>query len=290
MNGYQESDLLLGGIGAGAIIFGILGFIIGIVVLWRIYDKAGEPGWASLVPFYNMYVLFKITWGNGILFLLLLIPFANLIIAIILPFKLAKAFGRGVGFGFGLLLLPIIFFPILAFGNSAYVGVDLKQQQNPPVLQQQIIIQTPQANSAYPQQSGYAQPQPNAAIPPQANSAYPQQSGYAQPQPNAAIPPQANSAYPQQSGYAQPQPNAAYAQAQQAPAPGQQPYYPYPQQYCPQGQSAYPQSPYGYPPQQQPYPQNFPPSQPANGTGCPVCGNINPLQTTVCQRCGNRIA
>lgn len=260
MNGYQESDLLLGGIGAGAIIFGILGFIIGIVVLWRIYDKAGEPGWASLVPFYNMYVLFKITWGNGILFLLLLIPFANLIIAIILPFKLAKAFGRGVGFGFGLLLLPIIFFPILAFGNSAYVGVDLKQQQNPPVLQQQIIIQTPQANSAYPQQSGYAQPQPNAAIPPQANSAYPQQSGYAQPQSNAAY------------------------------APGQQPYYPYPQQYCPQGQSAYPQSPYGYPPQQQPYPQNFPPSQPANGTGCPVCGNMNPHQTTVCQRCGNRIA
>lgn len=250
MNGYQESDLLLGGIGVGMIIFGILGLIIGAVIFWKIYDKAGEPGWASLVPFYNTYVLFKITWGNGILFLLLLIPFANLIIAIILPFKLAKAFGRGLGFGFGLLLLPIIFFPILAFGNSKYVGIDLKQQQNPPVIQQQIFIQAPQTN--------------------------------------AALPPQANSAYPQQSGYAQPQPNAAYAQAQ-APAAGQ-PYYPYPQQYYPQGQSAYPQSPYGYPPQQQSYPQNFPPSQPANGTGCPVCGNINPFQTPVSQRCGNRIA
>ena len=209
MNGYQESDLLVGGIGVGWIIFSIFIVIFSIIVFWKIYTKAGEPGWAALVPFYNLYVQFKITWGNGILFLLLLIPLANIVIGLMMPFKLAKVFGRSVGFGFGLLFLPFLFYPILAYGSSEYVGVDLKQQQNPPIIQQQIFIQTPQ--------------------------------------PNTALPPQANSASPQQSGYAQPQPNAAYAQTQTPASP--QPYYPYPQQYYPQGQSAYPQSASGYPPQ-----------------------------------------
>ncbi|MDE5863199.1 MAG: hypothetical protein K2H34_02510 [Lachnospiraceae bacterium] len=97
--------------------------VLAIVACWKIYTKAGEPGWASLVPFYSNYVLFKIVFGNGWLFLLLLVPVVNGIISIILLFKLAKVFGHGVGFGFGLLFLAPIFLLILAFGSSEYEGV-----------------------------------------------------------------------------------------------------------------------------------------------------------------------
>ena len=86
-----------------------------IVCLWKVFKKAGEPGWGAIVPFYDLYLEFKIAFGNGWFFLFLLIPFA-----IMLPFKMAKAFGKGVGFGFGLLFLSIIFYPILAFGDAKY--------------------------------------------------------------------------------------------------------------------------------------------------------------------------
>lgn len=92
------------------------------VVYWKIFVKADEPGWAILVPFYGSYVEFKIAFGNGWLFFLSFIPLANVIVGIMLPFKMASAFGKGVGYGFGLLLLPIIFYPMLAFGSSEYYG------------------------------------------------------------------------------------------------------------------------------------------------------------------------
>ena len=91
-------------------------------VMWKIFVKAGEPGWASIVPFYNTYVLFKITWGNGWLFLLALIPVVQFVILIITYVKLAQAFGKGGGFAAGLILLSFIFLPILAFDSSDYIG------------------------------------------------------------------------------------------------------------------------------------------------------------------------
>ena len=97
--------------------------VLGIVAMWKIFEKAGEPGWAAIIPFYNLYVLFKITWGNGWKFLLLLIPIANIVIAIITMVKLAKAFGKSGGFAVGLIFLSIIFYCILAFDQSQYLGV-----------------------------------------------------------------------------------------------------------------------------------------------------------------------
>lgn len=96
--------------------------VVMIVALWKIYAKAGEPGWASIVPFYCNYVLFKIAMGNGWLFLLLFVPVVNIVFGIMVYFKLAKAFGKGVGFGFGLLFLTPIFILILAFGSAEYIG------------------------------------------------------------------------------------------------------------------------------------------------------------------------
>ena len=96
---------------------------VSIAAMWILFQKAHEEGWASIVPFYNMYVLFKITWGSGWKFLLLLIPVANIVISIMTVFKLAKAYGKGTGFGFGLLFLAPIFYCILGFGKAQYVGV-----------------------------------------------------------------------------------------------------------------------------------------------------------------------
>lgn len=93
-----------------------------IVCMWKIFSKAGQPGWASIIPFYNSYVLFDIAWGNGLLFLLMLVPAANTIIAIILYVKLSQAFGYSGAFAVGLIFLPIIFIPVLAFGNNTYIG------------------------------------------------------------------------------------------------------------------------------------------------------------------------
>ena len=97
--------------------------VLAIVAMWKIFEKAGEPGWAAIIPFYNLYVLFKITWGNGWKFLLLLIPFAGIVFAIITIVKLAKAFGKSGGFAVGLIFLSIIFYCILAFDQSQYLGV-----------------------------------------------------------------------------------------------------------------------------------------------------------------------
>ena len=105
---------------------GIVFSVLAIVALWKIFTKAGEPGWAAIIPFYSSYVLFKITWGNGWKFLLMLIPFANIVIMIITQVKLAKAFGKSNGFAVGLVLLSTIFMLILGFGNSQYQGVPKK--------------------------------------------------------------------------------------------------------------------------------------------------------------------
>ena len=97
----------------------------GIVACWLLFKKAGKPGWASIVPFYNVYTLFEITWGSGWLFLLLLIPIANIVIWIITMVKLAQVFGKGGGFACGLIFLNTIFECIIAFDNSIqYVGIN----------------------------------------------------------------------------------------------------------------------------------------------------------------------
>lgn len=100
--------------------------IISIIANWKINSKAGEPGWACLVPIYANVVQFKIVGLNPWLLLLYLIPFVNFVVAavfaIVVPFRLSKSFGKDIGWGFGLWLLPFIFNLILAFGSSEYVG------------------------------------------------------------------------------------------------------------------------------------------------------------------------
>ena len=88
-----------------------------LVCMWIIFRKANKPGWAAIVPFYNLYVMFEITWGSGWRFLLMLIPIYNIILSIQTQVRLAKAFGKSGGFAAGLIFLPYIFIPLLAFGK-----------------------------------------------------------------------------------------------------------------------------------------------------------------------------
>lgn len=96
--------------------------ILMLVSLWKIFVKAGKPGWGAIIPFYNSYCLFDMAFGNGWLFLLTFVPCVNFVMMIILYVKLAKAFGQGTGFAIGLIFLPVIFLPILAFGDAQYIG------------------------------------------------------------------------------------------------------------------------------------------------------------------------
>ena len=103
-------------------VIGLLFAVVAIVSLWKIFTKAGQPGWASIIPFYNAYILCKIAGKPGWWVILLFVPLVNFVVIIIIFIALAQAFGKGAGFGVGLALLGIIFLPILAFGDARYQG------------------------------------------------------------------------------------------------------------------------------------------------------------------------
>jgi hypothetical protein len=98
-------------------------FAIVVVVLaslWQVFVKAGQPGWAGIIPIYNCYILLKIVNKPVWWLILLFIPIANIIIGFLLSMALAEKFGKSTGFALGLFFLPFIFYPILAFGDCQY--------------------------------------------------------------------------------------------------------------------------------------------------------------------------
>ena len=121
--GYNDASMgaLAAFMGTYSVVVLLLCVLI-IVGMWKVFTKAGEPGWAAIVPFYNSYVLFKIAMGNGWLFLLSFIPAVGSIAVLVAYYMLAGKFGKGVGFGIGMVLLSPIFLLILAFGDADYVG------------------------------------------------------------------------------------------------------------------------------------------------------------------------
>jgi hypothetical protein len=96
--------------------------VLMIAALWKIFVKAGEPGWAAIIPIYNLVVLLKIVGRPVWWIVLFLIPFVNLIMGFIVAFDLAKVFGKGAGFALGMIFLFPIFYPILGFGSAKYQG------------------------------------------------------------------------------------------------------------------------------------------------------------------------
>ena len=104
-------------------IISLLIFLLMIASVWVIFQNAGLEGWKCLIPIYNTYCLFKITWGNGWLFLSMLVPLVNAVVGVITTYKLSKVFGKGLGFCIGLIVIPVIFYPLLAFSDAKYLGV-----------------------------------------------------------------------------------------------------------------------------------------------------------------------
>jgi Family of unknown function (DUF5684) len=127
---FQEDTNPSGGAGGmiGAL-FGGAFFIVWLAVvvlvfvsLWKIFEKAGKPGWAGIVPIYNLIVWLEIV-GRPIWWVVLMfVPCVGIVVGIILCIDLAKSFGKDAAYGIGLALLGIVFFPMLAFGAARYVG------------------------------------------------------------------------------------------------------------------------------------------------------------------------
>jgi hypothetical protein len=109
-----------------------MGFVIVIIYLgiigltiagaWKTFEKAGKPGWASIVPIYNIIVMLEIIGRPLWWIVLLFIPFVGIVAAVIIMIDFAKAFGKGAGFGVGLAFLPFVFYPMLGFGDAQYAG------------------------------------------------------------------------------------------------------------------------------------------------------------------------
>ncbi len=106
----------------GSLILSLAILVLLIVSFWKVFEKAGQPGWAAIVPIYNIVIMLKIAKKPVWWILLFLVPVVNIVMAIIMLHAISQKFGNGVGFTLGLIFLSFIFVPILAFGDYKYSG------------------------------------------------------------------------------------------------------------------------------------------------------------------------
>ncbi len=120
---------LLALVGTAIILSYLIVLAMGLLIIvsnWKIFVKAGKPGWAALVPVYNIVVILEII-GKPLWWVVLsLIPGVQVVIFLMLAYYMAKAFGKGIFFTLGIIFLPFIFLPILAFGKSKYISHESK--------------------------------------------------------------------------------------------------------------------------------------------------------------------
>jgi hypothetical protein len=123
-----------GGGGTSVVLIVYLALVVLYVAgMWKTFLKAGQPGWAAIVPFYNLWIMIKIAGRPGWWFLLFLIPFVNIVAVFVVAIDVAKNFGKSTGFGVGLALLGFIFYPILGFGDARYQGAVAGMPPAPPM-------------------------------------------------------------------------------------------------------------------------------------------------------------
>ncbi len=139
---YRDVYSFLAVFGILIVVFALAVCILFIATNWKIFSKAGKPGWGALIPFYNTYIMSDIAFGNLSYFIAVMVSWgvsltggfsgssiltniaglASLVLYVIYCVKISKAFGKSGGFAVGLVLLPFIFFPILGFGSAEYIG------------------------------------------------------------------------------------------------------------------------------------------------------------------------
>jgi hypothetical protein len=126
MMGLAQDSLsgpLAGLFGGGFMLFGLAVAVVVIIGWWKMFEKAGQPGWAAIIPIFNVYILLKVAGRPGWWLILYFIPIVNFVVAIIVSLDVAKAFGQSAVFGFFLLFLFAgIGYLILGFGNYRYLG------------------------------------------------------------------------------------------------------------------------------------------------------------------------
>jgi hypothetical protein len=180
-NGSPADAAAAGIVGGCYSLFMLIIGILFLISLWKIFTKAGKPGWAAIVPIYDIIVLLEVVGRPVWWVVLFIIPFANIFVGIQLSVDLAKSFGKTTGFALGLIFLSPIFYPMLAFGSAQYAGPIATM---PPYYPTQ-----PPAGGYYPPQppQPYAQPIPPGYAPP-APPAYqpPPPPAYAPPAPAPA--------------------------------------------------------------------------------------------------------
>ena len=120
---WLQSNSGAGLFGGGTMLFVLLLAIVVIAGFWKVFEKAGQPGWAALIPIYNAYVMLKVVGRPGWWLLLFLIPVVNFVIGMIVAIDMAKSFGQSAAFGVVLLFfLSFIGYLILGFGSARYLG------------------------------------------------------------------------------------------------------------------------------------------------------------------------
>ena len=132
---YTTTSTASSEIGAVALVIMLIVILISLAVsvlmlaaMWRVFTKAGKPGWAAIIPVYNFVVLLQIVGRPEWQVLLMFLPFANIYIAIVVALDLAKSFGKTSGFGVLMIFFPAIMYPILGFGSSRYLGTAFSPQ------------------------------------------------------------------------------------------------------------------------------------------------------------------
>ena len=108
------------GLSAGIMIFSLILSLISIISYWKLFVKAGKPGWASIVPIYNTIVMIEIAKLPIWYFILFFVPIVNIFALFKINIEISKKFGKSTGYGVGMTLIPIIFIPMLAFSDNVY--------------------------------------------------------------------------------------------------------------------------------------------------------------------------
>ena len=132
MNEYESYDGsgVAAGIGAVGIIVYLAIIVLLIIGMWKVFEKAGKPGWAAIIPIYNLIILIEIVGKPMIWILWLIIPCVNIVFLVWLYNLVSKSFGKSEGFTVGLVIFPYIFWPILGFGDAKYLGPSAAEAQN----------------------------------------------------------------------------------------------------------------------------------------------------------------
>lgn len=122
-----ENSLNYGGISSSSATFFFITSIIAFAGLWKMFEKAGKPGWAAIIPIYNIIIILEIIGKPMIWLLWLIIPCVNIVFFVWMFNLLVKSFGKSEGYTVGVLILPYVFYPIIGFGDSRYLGPSAKE-------------------------------------------------------------------------------------------------------------------------------------------------------------------